>query len=84
MTHDTDGITSELLKDVTRGLRGMDGEIFKRKLSEINTRVVSRRQNELVDKFKMVAGDKISIKGQAMEYIPTGIFCMIYMNHLLK
>ena len=36
---------------------------------------MSRRQNELVCKFKIVAGDKISIRGQVMEYtyIPTGI-----------
>ena len=34
-----------------------------------------RRQNELVDKFKMAVGDKVSIMGQVMEhtYIPTGI-----------
>ena len=38
----------------------MDGGKFKRKLSEINTRAVSRRQNELVGKFKMAAGDKES------------------------
>ena len=37
--------------------RGMDGENFKRKLSKANTRAVSRRQNELVGKFKMAAGD---------------------------
>ena len=36
---------------------------------------MSRRQNELVSKFKIVAGYKISIRGQVMEYmyIPTGI-----------
>ena len=36
---------------------------------------MSRRQNELVGKFKMAAGDKVSIRGQIMEYtyIPTGI-----------
>ena len=41
------------------------------KLSE----VVSRKQNELVGKFKMAAGDLVSIRGQVMEYtyIPTGI-----------
>ena len=31
-----------------QGLHGMDGGKFKRKLSEVNTRAVSRRQNELV------------------------------------
>jgi hypothetical protein len=53
----------------------MDGRKFKRKLSEVNTRAVSRRQNELVGKFKMAAGDKVSIREHIMEYtyIPTGI-----------
>ena len=53
----------------------MYGEKFKRKLSEVNTRAVSRRQNELVGKFKMATGDMVSIRGQVMEYmyIPTGI-----------
>ena len=45
-------------KDATRGLRGMDGRKFKRKLSEVNVRAVSRRQNELVGKFKMAVGDR--------------------------
>ena len=48
-------------KDVTRVserchqgvVRGMDGGKFKRKLSEVNVRAVSRGQNELVCKFKM-------------------------------
>jgi hypothetical protein len=45
------------------------------KLSEVNARPVSRRQNELVGKFKMAAGDLVSIRGQVMvyTYIPTGI-----------
>jgi hypothetical protein len=36
---------------------------------------VSRRQNELVDKFKVAASDLVSIRGQVMEntYVPTGI-----------
>ena len=36
---------------------------------------MSRRQNILVGKFKMTAGDKVSIRGQVMEYmyILTGI-----------
>ena len=50
-------------------MRGMDGVKFKRKLSEVNTRAVSRRQNELVGKFNMAAGDKVSITGQVMEYM---------------
>ena len=32
-------------------------------LSEVNTRAVSRGQNELIGKFKMAAGDVISIRG---------------------
>ena len=48
--------------------RGRDGGKFKRKLSEVNTRVVSRGQNELIVKFKMAVGDAISIRGQVMEY----------------
>ena len=35
---------------------------FKRKLSEVNTRAVFIRQNELIGNFKMTAGDKVSIK----------------------
>ena len=44
-------------------------------LSEVNIRAVSRGRNELIGKFKMAAGDVISIRGQVMEYtnIPTGI-----------
>ena len=36
---------------------------------------MSRGQNELVGKFKMVAGDMVRIRGQVLEYtyIPTGI-----------
>ena len=36
---------------------------------------MSRGQNELVCKFKMVASDMVSISGQVVEYtyIPTGI-----------
>ena len=39
---------------------------IKRKLFEVNTRAVSRGQNELVGKFKM--GDMVSIRGQIMDY----------------
>ena len=48
---------------------------MKWKLSEVNTRAESRGQNKLMGKFKMVAGDVISIRGQVMEYmyIPKGI-----------
>ena len=36
---------------------------------------MSRGQNKLIDKFKMAAGDVISIRGQVMEhrYIPAGV-----------
>ena len=56
-------------------MRGMDGGKFKRRLSEVNSRAVSRGQNKLVGKFNMAAGDLVSIRGQVMEYtyIPTGI-----------
>ena len=40
----------------------------KFKLSEVNARAVSRGENELVGKFKMAAGDMVSIRGQVMEY----------------
>ena len=35
-------------------------EKFKSRLSEVNARAVSRGQNELVCKFKMAAGDRVS------------------------
>ena len=35
----------------------MDGGKFKRRLSEVNVRAVSRGQNKLVCKFKVAAGD---------------------------
>ena len=56
------------------GGRGRDGGKFKRKLSEANTRAVSRGQNELIGKLMMSVGDMISIRGQVMEYayISTG------------
>ena len=52
---------------------GMEGKLNGNYLKL--TRAVSRGQNELTGKFKMVAGDVISIKGQVIEYldIPTGI-----------
>ena len=45
------------------------------KLSEVNARAVSRRQNGLGGKFKIPAGDLVSIRGQVKEYmyIPTAI-----------
>ena len=52
-----------------------NGGKFKRKLSEVNTRAVSREQDELISNFKMAVGVVISIRGQVMEYtcILTGI-----------
>ena len=40
---------------------GGDGANLERKLSEVNTRTVSRGQNELIDEFKMAEGDVIYI-----------------------
>ena len=40
--------------------RGMDGG----KLSEVNARTESRRQNELVGKFKVAASDLVSVGGR--------------------
>jgi hypothetical protein len=42
-------------------LSGGDRGKIKWKLSEVNTRAVSRGQNKLIGKFKMAAGDVISI-----------------------
>ena len=39
---------------------------IERKLSEVNTRAVSRRQNKLVGKFKMAVGDMVCIRKQVM------------------
>ena len=69
----------KFLKSSTRGVvrpeGGGDGGKIKYTLSEVYTRAVSRGQNELIGKFKIAAGDVISIRGQVMEYtyIPTGI-----------
>ena len=59
----------------------MDGGKFKRRLFEVNVRAVSRGQNELVGKFKVAAGDMVSIRGQVMEYtyIPTGMFFVFFL-----
>ena len=63
------------LRNRKEGGRGGDRGKIKWKLSEVNTRAVSRGQSKLIGKFKMAAGDVISIRGQVMEYpyIPTGI-----------
>jgi hypothetical protein len=52
---------------VKRG--GEDGEKIEWKLSAVNTRAVSRGQNELIGEFKLPAGDKISIRGFVCVYI---------------
>ena len=61
----------EFLKNATRGVkrqeggrRGGDGRKIKWKSSEVNTRAVSRGQNKIIGKFKMVEDDVISIRGR--------------------
>ena len=49
------------------GREQKEGKI-ERKLSEINSRVVSKEQNELIVKFKMAAGDVIIIRGWVIKY----------------
>ena len=41
----------------------VDGGKIEWKSSEVYTRAVSRRQNELIGDFKTAAGDVISIRG---------------------
>ena len=60
--HTTKMASLESFGKVHQGLRGMDGGKFKRKLSEVTARAVSRGQNELVGKFKMTVGDIIRIR----------------------
>ena len=43
--------------------RGMGGGKFKRILSEVNSRALSRGQNKLIGEFKLVGSDVISIRG---------------------
>ena len=45
-------------------MRGIDGGKLRRRLSEVNARPVSRGKNEFICKFKMVAGDMVSIRGR--------------------
>ena len=40
-----------------------DGGKIQWKLPEVNRRAVSRGHNELIDEFKITAGDVVSIKG---------------------
>ena len=53
---------------------GLEGKM-KWTLSEVNAWAVSRGQDELIGKFKMAAGNVISIRRQVLEYtyIPIGI-----------
>jgi hypothetical protein len=37
---------------------------IERKLSEVNTKTVSRGQNELITEFKIVVGDVINIESR--------------------
>ena len=52
-------VPPELMRDRKRGgVEGMEGKLIS---SEVNTRAVSRGQNKLICKFKMVPGGVISI-----------------------
>ena len=63
--HTTKMASLEFLKGSTRdGIgRREDGGKIECKLSEVNTRTVSRGQIELIGEFKIAAGDMISIGG---------------------
>ena len=56
-------------------MSGGDAGKIKWKLCEVNSTAVSRGQSELIEEFKMVVGDVISISGQVMNYmyIPKGV-----------
>ena len=41
------------------------------KLSEVNARTESRRQNELVSKFKMAVNDLVSVEGRIFVWTGT-------------
>ena len=62
-------VSIEFLKGATRGLREecMEGNLKGYYLRLIPVMCL-RGQTELVGKFKMVAGDKVSIRGQVTEY----------------
>ena len=45
------------------GARQEDGGKIEWKLSKVNTRAVSRGQNELIGELKMAADDVVSISG---------------------
>ena len=46
---------------LSEGQEGGGGKI-ECKLSEVNTRAVSRGQNELIGEFNMAAGDEINVR----------------------
>ena len=54
--------SNQIKKQEEERCGGDEGRI-EWKLSEVNTRSVSRGQNELIGKFKMAAGDAIRIRG---------------------
>ena len=74
----------------------MEGGTIERKLSEVNTRAMSRGQNDFIGEFQIAAGDMVSIRGHVIEYtyIPTGIkmelvrsgviFCYSYFGTFLS
>ena len=51
-------------KEQEEGRSGGDGSNTERKLSEVNTRAVSRKQNELISELKMAASGVIFIGGR--------------------
>ena len=53
------------LQEKKRGRVGVGGKI-KWRFSGVNVRAVSRGQDKLVGKFKMAAGDMMSIRGQVL------------------
>ena len=63
------------MSEFKRGHQGVGGKINLRRLLEVNTRAVSRGQDELIGKLKIAAVDVISTRRQVLEYmyIPTGI-----------
>ena len=76
--HSTDDVTFRIRatrgRDIKTGEWSGEGKIG-RKLWEVNTRAVIRRQDQLIGEFKMTADNVIRIRGRVMgyTYIPTGI-----------
>ena len=74
-TYDTDGVTSEFLKGATRGLWGMDGGKLKSKLLEVDTRAVSRGENEpSIPRNPRVAPFKNSLVTPSVSYVHIHLF----------